>query len=143
MVGKESPDFDYENFKGGKTKLSELKGKYVYIDLWATWCAPCRAEIPYLQKIEEKYHGKNIEFVSVSIDKAKDNEKWKKFVTDKQLGGTQLFADKDWESEFVTSYGVTGIPRFILIDPKGNIVTPDAERPSSPELQTQLDALLK
>ncbi|SHL42309.1 TlpA family protein disulfide reductase [Flavobacterium saccharophilum] len=143
LVGKESPDFDYENFKGGKTKLSELKGKYVYIDLWATWCAPCRAEIPYLQKIEEKYHGKNIEFVSVSIDKAKDNEKWKKFVTDKQLGGTQLFADKDWESEFVTSYGVTGIPRFILIDPKGNIVTPDAERPSSPELQTQLDALLK
>jgi thiol-disulfide isomerase/thioredoxin len=143
LVGKVSPDFDYENHKGGKTKLSDLKGKYVYIDLWATWCAPCRAEIPYLQKIEEKYHGKNIEFVSVSIDKAKDSEKWKKFVTDKQLGGTQLFADKDWESEFVTSYGVTGIPRFILIDPKGNIVTPDAERPSSPELQTQLDALLK
>ncbi|MCD0469618.1 TlpA disulfide reductase family protein [Flavobacterium sp. JAS] len=143
LIGKVSPDFDYENFRGGKTKLSDLKGKYVYIDLWATWCGPCRAEIPYLQKIEEKYHGKNIEFVSISVDKAKDNEKWKKFVTDKQLGGTQLFADKDWESEFVTSYGVTGIPRFILIDPKGNIVAPDADRPSSPELQTQLDALLK
>lgn len=143
LKGKASPDFDYENYKGGKTKLSDLKGKYVYIDLWATWCGPCRAEIPYLQKIEEKYHGKNIEFVSISIDKAKDNEKWKKFVADKNLGGVQLFADKDWESEFVTSYGVTGIPRFILIDPKGNIVNPDAERPSSPELQTQLDALLK
>ncbi|MFW0737530.1 TlpA family protein disulfide reductase [Flavobacterium sp. T12S277] len=143
MNGKASPDFDYENHKGGKTKLSDLKGKYVYIDLWATWCAPCRAEIPYLQKIEEKYHGKNIEFVSVSIDKAKDNEKWKKFVTDKKLGGVQLFADKDWESEFVTSYGVTGIPRFIIVDPKGNVLSSDAERPSSPELQTQLDALLK
>ncbi|WP_316636175.1 TlpA disulfide reductase family protein [uncultured Flavobacterium sp.] len=143
LIGKVSPGFDYDNHKGGKTKLSDLKGKYVYIDLWATWCAPCRAEIPYLQKIEEKYHGKNIEFVSISVDKAKDNEKWKKFVTDKQLGGTQLFADKDWESDFVMSYGVTGIPRFILIDPKGNILNPDAERPSSPELQTQLDALLK
>lgn len=142
MVGKTSPQFDYENFKGGKTKLADLKGKYVYIDLWATWCAPCRAEIPYLQKIEEKYHGKNIEFVSISIDKAKDNEKWKKFVTDKNLGGVQLFADKDWESEFVVNYGVTGIPRFILIDPKGNILNSDAERPSSPELQKQLDALL-
>lgn len=87
MVGKPSPDFDYENHKGGKTKLSELKGKYVYIDLWATWCAPCRAEIPFLKKIEEKYHGKNIEFVSVSIDVAKDYEKWKKFVSDKSLGG--------------------------------------------------------
>ncbi|CAA9196954.1 TlpA family protein disulfide reductase [Flavobacterium collinsii] len=143
MTGTPSPDFDYENHKGGKTKLSDLKGKYVYIDLWATWCAPCRAEIPFLQKIEEKYHGKNIEFVSVSIDKAKDNEKWKKFVADKKLGGIQLFADKDWESEFVTSYGVTGIPRFIIVDPRGNILSSDAERPSSPELQVQLDALLK
>ncbi|WP_294960073.1 TlpA disulfide reductase family protein [uncultured Flavobacterium sp.] len=142
MVGKASPGFDYENFKGGKTKLSDLKGKYVYIDLWATWCAPCRAEIPYLQKIEEKYHGKNIEFVSISIDKAKDNEKWKKFVTDKKLGGVQLFADKDWESEFVVNYGVTGIPRFILIDPQGNIVKSDASRPSDPELDKQLSALL-
>jgi thiol-disulfide isomerase/thioredoxin len=143
MTGTLSPDFNYENHKGGKTKLSDLKGKYVYIDLWATWCAPCRAEIPYLQKLEEKYHGKNIEFVSVSVDKAKDNEKWKKFVTDKKLGGIQLFADKDWESEFVTSYGVTGIPRFIIVDPSGKVVSSDAERPSSPELQTQLDALLK
>ncbi|MDQ8011865.1 MAG: TlpA disulfide reductase family protein [Flavobacterium nitrogenifigens] len=142
MVGKASPGFDYENFKGGKTKLSDLKGKYVYIDLWATWCAPCRAEIPYLQKIEEKYHGKNIEFVSISIDKAKDNEKWKKFVTDKKLGGVQLFADKDWESEFVVNYGVTGIPRFILIDPQGNILKSDASRPSDPELDKQLSALL-
>ncbi|QLC66628.1 TlpA family protein disulfide reductase [Flavobacterium sp. LPB0248] len=142
MVGKASPEFDYENYKGGKTKLADLKGKYVYIDLWATWCAPCRAEIPYLQKIEEKYHGKNIEFVSISIDKAKDNEKWKKFVTDKKLGGVQLFADKDWESEFVVNYGVTGIPRFILVDPKGNIVKSDAPRPSDPELDKQLSALL-
>lgn len=143
LKGKVSPDFDYENYKGGKTKLSDLKGKYVYIDLWATWCGPCRVEIPFLQKIEEKYHGKNIEFVSISIDQAKDHEKWKKFVADKNLGGVQLFADKDWQSEFVTSYGVTGIPRFILIDPSGNILESDASRPSSPELQVQLDTLLK
>lgn len=143
MVGNPSPEFEYENYKGGKTKLSDLKGKYVYIDLWATWCGPCRAEIPFLQKIEEKYHGKNIEFVSISIDKAKDNDKWKKFVTDKNLGGVQLFADKDWESEFVKSYGVNGIPRFILIDPNGIILNSDAARPSSAELQTQLDILLK
>ncbi|MFD1603443.1 TlpA family protein disulfide reductase [Flavobacterium artemisiae] len=142
LAGKPSPEFDYENHKGGKTKLADLKGKYVYIDLWATWCAPCRAEIPYLQKMEEKYHGKNIEFVSISIDKLKDNEKWKKFVTDKNLGGIQLFADKDWESEFVTKYGVTGIPRFILIDPKGNVVNADASRPSDPKLEIQLNSLL-
>jgi thiol-disulfide isomerase/thioredoxin len=142
MNNTPSADFDYENHKGGKTKLSDLKGKYVYIDLWATWCGPCRAEIPYLQKIEEKYHGKNIEFVSVSVDTPKDHDKWQKFVADKQLGGIQLLSDNEWKSAFVTSYNVTGIPRFILIDPKGNIVSADAARPSSPDLQTQLDALL-
>ncbi|MCD0474369.1 TlpA family protein disulfide reductase [Flavobacterium sp. EDS] len=142
LNGTASPAFDFENYKGGKTKLSDLKGKYVYIDLWATWCAPCRAEIPFLQKTEEKYHGKNIEFVSISIDKLKDYEKWKKFVSDKNLGGVQLFADKDWESDFVVSYGVTGIPRFILIDPSGNIVSADAPRPSSPDLHVTLDKLL-
>lgn len=140
--GKPSPDFDYENFKGGKTKLTDLKGKYVYIDLWATWCGPCRTEIPYLQKIEKKYHGKNIEFVSISIDKLKDQEKWRKFVETNNLSGIQLFADRDWESDFVTQYGVTGIPRFILLDPQGNIIESDAERPSSPNLQVQLDSLL-
>ncbi len=142
MVGKLSPDFDFENHKGGKTKLSDLKGKYVYIDLWATWCGPCRGEIPYLQKIEEKYHGKNIEFVSISVDALKDHDKWQKFVTDKQLGGIQLFSDNEWKTDFVTSYEVNGIPRFILIDPTGNVVSSDAARPSSPELQMQLDSIL-
>ncbi|MFC4475699.1 TlpA family protein disulfide reductase [Flavobacterium chungangensis] len=142
FIGKASPSFDYENYKGGKTKLSDFKGKYVYIDLWAIWCAPCRAEIPYLKKLEEKYHGKNIEFVSISIDKLKDSEKWRKFVADKSLGGTQLLADKDWESEFIVNYNVTGIPRFILLDPSGNIVKYDAARPSDPELDKQLTALL-
>jgi len=137
-----SPSFDYENHKGGKTKLDDLKGKYVYVDVWATWCGPCRAEIPFLHKIEEEYHGKNIEFVSISIDVAKDHDKWKKFVASKNLGGVQLFADKDWNSDFMKGYGVTSIPRFILIDPNGKIVKGDAARPSDPELRKELDALL-
>jgi len=138
-----SAPFDYFNFKGGKTKLSDFKGKYVYIDVWATWCGPCRAEIPSLKKVEEKYEGKNIAFVSISVDVQKDFEKWKKFVAEKQLGGVQLFADKDWNSDFMKSYSINSIPRFILIDPTGKIVSADAARPSNPSLQEQLDALLK
>jgi thiol-disulfide isomerase/thioredoxin len=137
-----SAPFDYENHKGGTTKLEDLKGKYVYIDVWATWCGPCRAEIPSLKKVEEKYHGKNIAFVSISVDVDKDHEKWKNFVTEKQLGGIQLFADKNWNSDFMKSYGINSIPRFILIDPNGKIVKSDAARPSDPQLQKQLDALL-
>jgi thiol-disulfide isomerase/thioredoxin len=140
--GTVSPSFDYENHKGGKTKLEDLRGKYVYIDVWATWCGPCRAEIPFLQKVEEKYKGKNITFVSMSVDEKKDYEKWKKMVTDKSLGGTQLIADNNWNSAFITAYAINSIPRFILIDPKGNVIDADAKRPSDAALEVQLDKLL-
>lgn len=143
LNGNPSPSFAFENHKGGTTKLEDFKGKYVYIDVWATWCAPCRAEIPFLQKIEEKYHGKNIEFLSISIDTKKDYEKWKKFVTDKNLGGVQLFADNDWNSEFIKAFGVNSIPRFLLIDPDGNVLNANADRPSSEELDKLLAELLK
>lgn len=143
LNGTVSPSFKYENHKGGFTSLEDLKGKYVYIDVWATWCGPCRQEIPFLQKTEEAYHGKNIEFVSISVDEQKNHEKWKQFVKDKNLGGIQLLADKDWNSDFVQGYKINGIPRFILISPEGKIVNADAPRPSSPELVTLLDSLVK
>ncbi len=133
--GQPSPKFvDYENFLGGTTSLDDLKGKYVYVDVWATWCGPCKAEIPFLKEVESKYHGKDIEFVSISVDKAKDHEKWVKMVTEKELKGIQLFSDKDWDSEFVTGYLIKGIPRFILIDPNGVIVNSNAPRPSDSKL---------
>lgn len=138
-----SASFDYENHKGGKTKLEDLRGKYVYIDVWATWCGPCRAEIPSLKVVEQKFHGKNIEFVSISVDVEKDHEKWQKFVTEKELGGIQLFADKDWRSDFIASYKINSIPRFLLIDPTGKIVDADAARPSDARLTAQLESLLK
>lgn len=138
-----SPDFDYFNFNGSKTKLSDLKGKYVYIDVWATWCGPCRAEIPFLKKVEEKFHGKNIAFVSISVDVAKDQEKWKTFVKEKNLGGIQLFADKDWNSDFIKAFGINSIPRFILIDPNGTVIAADELRPSDIKLSDKLEQLLK
>jgi len=141
--GAPSPSFvDYENITGEKTSLADLKGKYVYIDVWATWCGPCKAEIPSLKKVEKQYHGKNIAFVSMSIDDdrshggswEKANEDWKKMVNEKELGGIQIFAPKGWQSEFVQNYKINGIPRFILVDPNGNIVSASAPRPSSSEL---------
>lgn len=143
MNGSPSPTFDFENYKGGNTKLEDFRGKYVYIDVWATWCGPCRQEIPFLKKAEEKYHDKNIVFLSLSIDKLKDKEKWKKMIQEKELGGVQVFADNDWNSKFVQDYKITGIPRFILVDPQGNIVKSDAPRPSSTELLSLLDSILK
>jgi thiol-disulfide isomerase/thioredoxin len=147
-AGTSSPTFEnYENFKGGTMSLADLKGKYVYIDVWATWCGPCKAEIPSLKKVEAQYHDKNIEFVSISADNGRGykaasqeaaaiaaKEGWKAMITDKEMGGIQLFADKAFESDFLTAYKINSIPRFILIDPKGNIVDADAPRPSDPKL---------
>ncbi|MRX67024.1 Thiol-disulfide isomerase or thioredoxin [Flavobacterium resistens] len=132
--GKPSPKFNYENQKGGKTSLEDLKGKYIYIDFWATWCGPCVKEIPFLQKVEEQYKGKNIEFVSISIDAMKDQPKWSKFVTEKQLGGIQLLAENEWNSKIMRDYGIHEVPTFILLDPNGNIVSARAPKPSDPKL---------
>jgi thiol-disulfide isomerase/thioredoxin len=137
--GTSSPEFiNYENFNGGTTSLSDLKGKYVYIDVWATWCRPCKDEIPSLKILENDFHGKNIEFVSISVDKLNAYEAWKKMVKDLDLKGVQLFADNNFESDFITAYGINSIPRFILLDPKGNIVDANANRPSNPKLRDLL-----
>jgi len=131
--GSPSPKFvDYENYAGGKTSLDDLKGKYVYIDVWATWCGPCKREIPHLQELEKKYHGKNVEFVSISVDKPGQHDAWKNMIKEKSMSGIQLFGGTD--QKFSQDYQITGIPRFILIDPQGNIVEANAPRPSDPSL---------
>ncbi len=137
--GTPSPKFvDYLNFKGGNNSLDDYKGKYVYIDLWATWCGPCRAEIPHLKTVENKYHDKNIEFVSISMDAKKDIDTWKEMVIEKQMVGTQLFANENYD--FRDAYVYYGIPRFILLDPQGNVVDPNAPRPSDPKLIELLES---
>ena len=133
--GKSSPKFlDYENNEGGTTSLDDLKGKFVYINVWATWSAPCTSEIPFLKEVEKKYDGKNIAFVSISVDKTADHDKWGKMIEEKELPGIQLFAENSWQSDFIQDYLIKGIPRFILIDPEGNIVNSNAPKPSDDNL---------
>ncbi len=123
--GADSPAFiDYENIDGKTTSLGDLEGSYVYIDVWATWCGPCIAEIPSLKKLEKDFEDRNISFVSISIDDARRHggsmerahEKWESMVKEEELGGIQLFAPDGWKSEFIEAYKITGIPRFILVN---------------------------
>jgi thioredoxin-related protein len=93
--------------------------------------------------LEEDFKGKDIAFVSISVDRLKDYDKWKKMVHDKAMKGHQLFADKSWNSDFVQAYQIKGIPTFILIDKDGKIISASAKRPSNPELKKQLEELLK
>ncbi|TXE13121.1 TlpA family protein disulfide reductase [Seonamhaeicola algicola] len=141
--GQPSPTFEnYENHAGGSTSLKDFKGKYVYIDVWATWCGPCKYEIPFLEKVEKEFHNKNIAFVSISVDTKKAYNTWKNMVTNNNMGGVQLLADKAFNSKFIKDYKVNGIPKFILIDPNGNIVSANAPRPSSKEIRPLLNTLL-
>jgi thiol-disulfide isomerase/thioredoxin len=142
LPGKPSPKFEYPDINGKQVKLENLKGKLVYVDVWATWCGPCIKEIPSLKKLEADYHGQAVEFVSISIDVKKDFEKWQNMVKEKDLKGIQLFADNDWKSTFVKSYAIDGIPRFILIDKAGNILNADAPRPSDGEIRELINANL-
>jgi thiol-disulfide isomerase/thioredoxin len=139
----ELPDFEFENYKGGKSKLADFKGKYLYIDLWATWCGPCKEEIPHMKKVEEKYHGKNIEFIGISLDGAKMRKAWQAMIKDKAMGGVQLLSEKAFKDEpYAQKLKVYGIPRFILVGPDGKMIDADAKAPSEQKLTDQLDKLL-
>lgn len=135
--GQPAPKFkDFENYAGGTTSLDDLlgKGKYLYIDVWATWCGFCKREIPLLKKLEEEYHGKNIEFISISVDEKKDHKKWKQTIIDREMTGIQLFSGKKQsELEWAKKFLIKGLPKFIIIAPDGTIVNPNAPAPSQGE----------
>ena len=136
-VGQPSPSFKYLDINGKEVSLADLAGKYVYIDTWATWCGPCRGELPHLKTLEEKYGKKNIYFVSISCDR--DKAAWEKMVKEDKLGGIQLHNGGD--NTFMDAYMITGIPRFILLDKEGKIINAKMTRPSNPETAKTFDAL--
>ena len=135
--GEPAIDFNYPDIEGNKFSLANFKGNLVYVDVWATWCGPCIAEIPSLQQLETDYHDKNITFMSISVDK--DQEAWKNMVAEKELGGVQLWADSGDVSE---NYAIMSIPRFMLFDAEGNVISTNAPRPSSDEIRELLEANL-
>lgn len=143
-VGKPALNFTYKDVNGKSVSLSDFKGKVVYVDVWATWCGPCRREIPHLKALEEKFHGNgNIVFIGVSSDGIKDIQKWKDFVAKEQLPGIQLHGRTTGDDDILKLYKIEGIPRFLLFDQKGNIVSVDAPNPSSKEIVPLLNSLLK
>lgn len=125
--GKPSVDWTFKDTNGKTVSQSEFKGKYIYIDVWASWCSPCRDEIPYLEKLKTKFAGKNIVFVSISVDD--DEELWKQALIEEKAVGIQLYAG-GWSNELCKYYKINSIPRFILIDKDLKIVNSDADRPS-------------
>ena len=136
--GQTAADLSLPDLNGKITTLSELKGKVVLIDFWASWCGPCRRNNPHLSKLYKKYHEKGLEIFGVSLDD--DVNSWKKAVKHDRLDWIQVIDDKGWDSAAARLYGVDMIPSSFLLDRHGVIQTVNAE---GPELENSVRDLLK
>jgi thiol-disulfide isomerase/thioredoxin len=138
--GNPAPDFHYISNRNDTVKLSSFSGKIVVLDIWATWCGPCKAEIPYLDSLREKFKNKNVAFISISMDN--DKPKWEEFVKSKMLSDIQLWSGS-YNAQPVYAYTIfegrtfgqdgfgSGIPVFVVIGADGKIADNMAPRPSS------------
>ncbi len=141
--GNEAPIYEGLTPDSVSRSLADYKGKVVYVDVWATWCGPCRAEFPNSKVLKNEYKDEeDLVFMYVSIDS--DKPAWKKYLTnDPEFTGEHLFVDGAWNSEICKAYNIMAIPRYLLIDKDGKIADSNAPRPSSGEvIRNALNALL-
>lgn len=136
-IGK-TLDFTQTDDKGNEFKLSSLRGKYVLVDLWASWCAPCRAENPNLLKAYNTLKDRKFEIVGISLDETK--AAWLKAVAQDKMPWAQVSDLKGFKNEVAVKFGITAIPQNVLIDPQGMIIGKNLR---GEDLTEQLSALIK
>lgn len=123
--GKVAPLFETSTLDGKLVSLADLKGKFVVIDVWATWCGPCKQQAPYFEKLALKYKSAKIQFVSLSVDE--DIKKW--FIDAKSKSKATLQIHSNDRIAFGKDYSMESIPRFILIDTNGKFINAKMPRP--------------
>jgi len=128
--------------KPGKISLESLKGSYVYIDFWATWCGPCIRQQAPLKKLEEKLKGANVKFVSISLDEKENYSKWREMIKEKALTGIHLISEEGFAGNLPRSYKVNSIPSFVLISPDGKLLSLDSYWPSDSQAYILFEELL-
>lgn len=136
QVGKAAPGFAQADTSGMSVKLADYKGKYVLLEFWASWCAPCRAESPNVLKAYDRFHDKGFTVLSVSLDN--DKGKWLQAIKKDGLLWRQVSDLKGWKNEVAALYGIHAVPANFLIDPKGKII---AQNLRGEALQEKLDQL--
>ena len=121
-LGQIAMDFTQNDTSGVPVKLSSMRGRYLLIDFWASWCGPCRAENPNLVKVYNKYKGKNFHILGVSLDRPGQKDRWMKAIYDDKLEWTQVSDLQFWNNEVAKQYGIQAIPQNLLLDPEGKII---------------------
>ncbi len=135
--GDKAADFIATDKEGRKVPLSNLKGKVIFVDIWATWCGPCMAEMPHFEALKAKYKGNpSVVFVSLSIDD--DQAMWQRSIEARKAAGYQWLIDRN----HLSAYNIVGIPRTLLINKDFRIVELNGEMPSDPAAAKSIDGLL-
>jgi peroxiredoxin len=122
-VGSKFPEFAEKDINGKSFSLADYKGKVVLIDFWATWCGPCRAELPNVLETYNKYHSKGFEIIGISLDE--DKTKLTDFTKAKDMKWQQYFDGKGWENKLAQQFGVQSIPATFLVNGEGVIIAKD------------------
>lgn len=121
-IGMYAMDFTQNDTADIPVKLSSLRGKYLLIDFWASWCGPCRRENPNLVKVFQQYKDKGFDILGVSLDRPGQKDRWLKAIYDDKLTWTQVSDLKFWDNEVAKQYGIQAIPQNYLLDPQGKII---------------------
>ena len=138
VPGSQALDFTMTDRKGKVFHLSDFRGKAVYIDVWATWCGPCCAEIPHMEKLAAHYaKNKKIELISISLDE--DHAKWEKKLAEDKPEWKQFICPDAFKSALCKNYDINGIPRFLFFDKDGKVISLDAPRPSAENIIEYID----
>jgi len=123
-------EMQFTSLDGKKVDLNDMKGKVILIDFWATWCGPCIAELPNVIDAYEKYHDEGFEIIGISLDNAKDENKLKQFVKDKNMSWPQAFDGKGWQNSLAKKFGITSIPATFLIGKDGKVASSNLRGPA-------------
>lgn len=119
-IGTQFPDFKENDLQGAPMSIAKHKGKIVLVDFWATWCGPCRMELPNVISTYQTYHDKGFDVIGVSLDQ--DRSTLENFLKENQMPWQEFFDGKDWDNELAVKYGIEAIPMNFLLDGNGKII---------------------